>query len=128
MPARGKCMLEAVSANETRLLKIILTQCIIAPDEFTTARQNLHATVANNSKIIMFWCPNVDRVENTLHWWPGAEYVDMVGVDNYPPAGTTFAYAYGDFYDGLAARYNKYFCVGEWWDCGGKRRLDFPTC
>lgn len=34
-------------------------------------------------------------------------------MDYYPPAGTTFATTFGDFYDGFAARYNKHFCVGE---------------
>ena len=34
-------------------------------------------------------------------------------MDNYPPANTTFAKAYGDFYNGFAARYNKNFCIGE---------------
>lgn len=38
---------------------------------------------------------------------------DMVSMDNYPPGGTSFAKAYGEFYDGLAARYNKSFCIGE---------------
>ena len=90
-----------------------LTQCSIAPNEFITAWQNVHAAVANNSKILMFWCPNYDTVENIQPWWPGPDYVDIVGMDYYPPAGTTFATTFGDFYDGFAARYNKHFCVGE---------------
>lgn len=82
-------------------------------DEFITAWQTVHAAVANNSKILMFWCPNYDTVENIQPWWPGPEYVDMVGMDDYPPGGTTFASVYGAFYDGFAARYNKHFCIGE---------------
>lgn len=83
------------------------------PDEFIEAWQLVHAAVASNPKVLMFWCPNIDTVENIQPWWPGPDYVDIVGVDNYPPGYTTFASAYGDFYDGFAARYNKHFCIGE---------------
>ena len=96
------------------IFDVLLTERIfIAPDEFITAWQNVHAAVANNSKILMFWCPNIDPNENIQPWWPGADYVDIVGVDNYPPAGTSFSSAYGEFYNGFAARYNKNFCIGE---------------
>lgn len=64
-------------------------------------------------KILMFWCPNIDSNENIQPGWPGSAYVDMVGVDNYPPGRTSFAKAYGEFYDGFAARYDKSFCIGE---------------
>lgn len=90
-----------------------LIQCIIATDEFVTAWQKVHAAVANNSKPLIFWCPNYDTVENIQPCWPGAEYVDIVGMDDYPPAETAFASVYGAFCDGFAARYNKHFCIGE---------------
>lgn len=90
-----------------------LIQCIIATDEFVTAWQKVHAAVANNSQILMFWCPNYDTVENMHPCWPGAEFVDIVGMDDYPPAETAFASVYGAFCDGFAARYNKHFCIGE---------------
>ena len=113
MRARGKYMPEAVSTEMRQMLEMILIQCIIAAHEFITAWQNVHAAVAKNPKILMFWCPNIDSNENIQPSWPGSEYVDMVGVDNYPPGGTSFAKAYGEFYDGFAARYDKDFCIGE---------------
>ena len=113
MRARGKYMPEAVSTKMRQMLEMILSQCIIAAKEFITAWQNVHAAVANNAKIFRFWCPNIDSNENIQPWWPGSEYVDMVGVDNYPPGGTSFAKAYGEFYDGFAARDDKSFCIGE---------------
>lgn len=96
-----------------QVFRTSLILCIIAADEFITAWQTVHAAVASNPKILMFWCPNIDSVANIQPWWPGADFVDIVGVDNYPPAGTTFETAYGEFYDGFAARYNKHFCIGE---------------
>lgn len=95
------------------ITKLVLIQRIVAADEFITAWQHVHAAVANNPKILMFWCPNYDAVANIQPWWPGADYVDIVGMDNYPPGYTTFASAYGDFYEAFAARYNKHFCIGE---------------
>lgn len=90
-----------------------LIQCIIATDDFVTAWQNVHAAVANNSKILMFWCSDYDTVENIQRWWLGANYADIVGMEDYPPAETAFASVYGAFCDGFAARYNKNFCNGE---------------
>ena len=58
--------------------------------------------MAKNSKILMFWNPNYDTVDNLNPWWPGADYVDIVSMDNYPPPGTSFETAYGDFYHGFA--------------------------
>lgn len=54
---------------------------------------------------------NVRDISKTIDQFPPK--FDMVGVDNYPPGGTSFAKAYGEFYDGLAARYDKSFCIGE---------------
>ncbi len=61
----------------------------------------------------MFWSPNVDTVDVLNGWWPGANYVDIVGMDCYPNPGATFASAYGAFYTGFANRYRKHFCIGE---------------
>ncbi|KAF6241890.1 hypothetical protein HO173_000602 [Letharia columbiana] len=81
--------------------------------EFIAAWQRVHAAVASNPKILMFWSPNEDSVANLNGWWPGADYVDIVGMDVYPNPGATFASAYGAFYDGFAQQYNKHFCIGE---------------
>lgn len=61
----------------------------------------------------MFWSPNVDTVDVLNGWWPGANYVDIVGMDYYPDPGSTFASAYSAFYDGFANKYSKPFCIGE---------------
>ena len=66
-----------------------------------------------NPKVRMFWSPNVDTVDVLSGWWPGADYVDIVGMDYYPDPGATFASAYGAFYDGFATKYGKPFCIGE---------------
>ena len=82
--------------------------------EFIAAWQRVHVAVANNPKILMFWCPNEDSVENVQGWFPGADYVDIVGIDIYPAEpGATFASVYGDFYGAFAKGYNKHFCIGE---------------
>ncbi|KAM0803710.1 heterokaryon incompatibility protein-domain-containing protein [Usnea florida] len=61
----------------------------------------------------MFWSPNSDSVSNIQGWWPGANYVDIVGLDVYPQPGATFASTYGPFYDAFATTYDKHFCIGE---------------
>ncbi|KAL9036492.1 MAG: hypothetical protein Q9214_006108 [Letrouitia sp. 1 TL-2023] len=82
--------------------------------EFKTAWQIMHAAVASNPKILMFWSPNQNTTSEPIDgWWPGANYVDIVGIDVYPDPGATFASAYGEFYDAYARRYNKHFCIGE---------------
>ena len=87
---------------------------MIAQAEFIAAWQRVHDAVANNPKILMFWCPNSDSVANIEGWFPGADYVDIVGIDVYPAEpGATFASVYGDFYSAFAQRYNKHFCIGE---------------
>lgn len=81
--------------------------------QFITAWQIVHAAVASNPKILMFWSPNSDSVSNIQGWWPGANYVDIVGLDVYPQPGATFASIYGPFYNAFAKTYNKHFCIGE---------------
>lgn len=90
----------------------VLTR-VTAQAEFITAWQTVHAAVASNPKILMFWSPNADSVDDLNGWWPGANYVDIVGMDDYPSSGATFASTYGAFYSGFASRYNKHFCIGE---------------
>ena len=61
----------------------------------------------------MFWCPNEDSISNIQTWWPGANYVDIVGIDVYPASGSTFDSVYGSFYNTFAKGYNKHFAIGE---------------
>lgn len=91
---------------------VILT-CTTAQAEFIAAWQIVHDAVATNPQILMFWSPNVATVEVLNGWWPGANYVDIVGMDVYPSPGGTFASAYGAFYNGFAKQYSKHFCIGE---------------
>ncbi|MCJ1454462.1 hypothetical protein MMC28_004815 [Mycoblastus sanguinarius] len=83
--------------------------------EYITAWQNVHAAIASNPKIFMFWSPNSDSPSDLSGWWPGANYVDIVGMDVYPDSSQspTFASVYGPFYDTFAAGYNKHFAIGE---------------
>lgn len=81
--------------------------------DFIAAWQRVHAAVASNPKILMFWSPNNDTVETLQGWFPGPNYVDIVGIDIYPSPDTTFDNAYGDFYNTFAKGYNKHFCIGE---------------
>ena len=86
--------------------------------EFVAAWRRVHDAVATNPKILMFWCPNQpkegDSIDGIRGWFPGPDYVDIVGIDVYPAEpGATFASAYGDFYDKFARAYNKHFCIGE---------------
>jgi len=48
-----------------------------------------------------------------MDWWPGAEYVDIVGMDNYPQQEQTFADAFGEFYDTYSKPNNLPFALGE---------------
>ena len=86
---------------------------IAAPAQLITAWQNVHTAVAGNPHVLMFWSPNIDSNTNLYQWWPGANYVDIVGVDVYPEQGSTFASVYGNFYTGFATYYNKHFAIGE---------------
>ncbi|KAL9065392.1 MAG: hypothetical protein Q9161_008248 [Pseudevernia consocians] len=70
-------------------------------------------TIASNLKVLMFWSPNADSVSNIQGWWPGANYVDIVGLDVYLQPGATFASTYGPFYNAFAKTYNKHLCIGE---------------
>ncbi|KAK3172612.1 hypothetical protein OEA41_005936 [Lepraria neglecta] len=54
-------------------------------------------------------------------WFPGTEYVDIVGLDVYAKStSTSFADAFGEFYDTYAAPNNLPFVLGEtgWFDGG----------
>ena len=83
--------------------------------EFVTMWQTLAQKCKGNDKIKMYWSPNNvgDSVDQLNAWWPGADNVDIVGIDVYPKEGTDFAGAYGSFYKAFAEKYNKPFYIGE---------------
>lgn len=86
-------------------------------DEFMTAWKNMYDAIKGNDKIFMFWSPNDDTSsEPVAPWWPGKEYVDIVGMDYYPNADSgipDFASAYGNFYDTYASANGLPFAIGE---------------
>ena len=90
-----------------------------AQTEFIAAWRRVHDAVASNPKILMFWSPNEPSegasIASLQSWFPGTDYIDIVGIDVYPAAepAPTFASVYGDFYDLFAKAYNKHFCIGE---------------
>lgn len=110
----GLSILEAVSKTlaTVPLLRDALTSTI-AQTDFIAAWQRVHDAVASNPKILMFWSPNSDSVSDLNGWFPGPDYVDIVGMDVYPGPGATFASTYGDFYNTFAQGNNKHFCIGE---------------
>lgn len=67
--------------------------------------------------IMMYWSPNIawggKPETDPIYWWPGEDYVDIVGVDCYPSSGDTFDTCYGDFYDTFATPYGIPFAIGE---------------
>ncbi|TGO20996.1 hypothetical protein BPAE_0249g00020 [Botrytis paeoniae] len=86
--------------------------------EFVTAWKNIHAAVSTNPKIKMYWSPNVDTSSAPVApYWPGASYVDVVGVDCYPTSSplssSAFSGCYGNFYKTYSAAYNIPFAIGE---------------
>ena len=92
--------------------------------DFKALWQNIAKTV-DRSKVKMFWSPNSPVYPDTVasigtSWWPGAEYVDVVGMDAYPQKEQTFADVFGDFYDTYAKPNNLPFALGETgWFQGG---------
>jgi len=86
-------------------------------DDFKTLWRNITNAV-DRSKVKMFWSPNGAVPPDTItsigmDWWPGAEYVDIVGMDNYPQQEQTFADAFGEFYDTYSKPNNLPFALGE---------------
>ena len=64
----------------------------------------------------MFWTPNQPEhdVEELCQWWPGADYVDIVGMDAYPSDfNATFESVYGAFYNKFSVQFDKHFAIGE---------------
>ncbi|MCJ1446419.1 MAG: hypothetical protein MMC23_006924 [Stictis urceolatum] len=87
-----------------------------SPRDFVKAWQNVANAVKDNDKVLMYWSPNnVQDASQLEQWFPGAEYVDVVGIDIYPDdsALSSFKGVYGNFYDAFSAKYNIPFAVGE---------------
>jgi beta-mannanase len=95
----------------------LTSQTLVNYDEYQTAWKTMYNAVSGNDKIFMFWSPNDDTTsEPVAPWWPGEEYVDIVGMDYYPNADEglpDFETAYGAFYDTYAAGYGIPFAIGE---------------
>lgn len=65
----------------------------------------------------MWWSPNVDTSSAPVApYWPGASYVDIVGIDCYPSAplsSSAFENCYGKFYQTYSSANNIPFAIGE---------------
>ncbi|RLL95040.1 hypothetical protein CFD26_104518 [Aspergillus turcosus] len=85
-------------------------------DAFKQSWKTLSDATRANNQIYMFWSPNKDTdTEPAAPWWPGSEYVDIVGMDYYPEADDLpdFGTAYGQFYDTYAKGYGLPFAIAE---------------
>ena len=84
------------------------------PEEFVAAWKRVAAACQSNSKVKMYWSPNNAKSADLQAWFPGADSVDIVGIDIYPKSGdATFADTYGDFYNAFAKPNNLPFVIGE---------------
>jgi hypothetical protein len=64
----------------------------------------------------MWWSPNVDTSSAPIApYWPGPDYVDIVGIDCYPKSlsDSSFESCYGSFYQTYSAAHNLPFAIGE---------------
>jgi beta-mannanase len=77
---------------------------------------NIRNAISSNSLIKMYWSPNVPT-DSAAPYWPGAQYVDVVGIDCYPLSSalssTAFSDCYSEFYNTYSAPYNLPFAIGE---------------
>lgn len=89
--------------------------------EFLTSWQNIYnAACKDNAMVSCFWSPNQGGSTSDLQpWWPGEEFVDLVGIDCYPKPGQDtasnelFDHFYGGFYDAYSKPYDLPFAIGE---------------
>ncbi|KAF2638720.1 glycoside hydrolase [Massarina eburnea CBS 473.64] len=87
---------------------------------FQTAWKNIYnANCKGNDKVKCFWSPNQGAAKDLQQWWPGKEYVDIVGIDCYPKADddtskiSLFDKFYGDFYNTFSKANDLPFAIGE---------------
>lgn len=86
-------------------------------EEFKTLWKNI-AKAVDRAKVKMFWSPNGAVPPDTIvsigdDWWPGDEYVDLVGMDGYPTSEKSFADVFGEFCDTYSTAKNLPFALGE---------------
>ncbi|KAJ4349407.1 uncharacterized protein N0V89_008022 [Didymosphaeria variabile] len=91
-----------------------------SPDFVTSWKNIYNAACKDNAKVSCFWSPNQAGSASDLQpWWPGEEYVDLVGIDCYPRTGDDtssnelFDRLYGSFYDAYSKPYDLPFAIGE---------------
>lgn len=63
--------------------------------------------------IHMFWSPNWAALPELTQWWPGADTVDIVGMDVYAYPGSTFTGVFDEFYGEFSRQYGKPMALGE---------------
>lgn len=91
------------------------------PSSFLASWKTIYnAACKGNDKVSCFWSPNqAGSVSDLQPWWPGEEYVDLVGIDCYPRSGDDtssnelFDRFYGGFYDAFSKPYGLPFAIGE---------------
>lgn len=83
--------------------------------QFIKAWRTVHSAVKGIEGCMMFWCPNNAKTMDLYEeWWPGPEYVDIVGMDIYASKTTAnFRNIYGGFYEAYAKKYQKHFVIPE---------------
>lgn len=89
---------------------------------FVQSWKNIYnAACKDNDKIACFWSPNQagNPASDLQSWWPGEEFVDLVGIDCYPTknddtsSSDLFDKLYGGFYDAFSKPYGLPFAIGE---------------
>ena len=89
---------------------------------FVESWKNIYnAACKDNDKVACFWSPNQagNPASDLASWWPGEEFVDLVGIDCYPTkdddtsSGALFDKLYGGFYDAFSKPYGLPFAIGE---------------
>lgn len=87
------------------------------PAEYVTAWRNVANAVSDNPRVHMFWSPNNlggGPASSLDEWFPGDDYVDLVGIDCYPQQeNQTFEWCYKDFYERFSVGHGKPFAIGE---------------
>ncbi len=82
-------------------------------EDFSNAWGVVSAAVKNIPGVYMFWSPNYDSSASDLvssGWYPTQGTVDIVGMDIYPSAGSSFASTYQNFCQNWP---NTPFIIGE---------------
>ncbi|KAL5386154.1 hypothetical protein DPSP01_004238 [Paraphaeosphaeria sporulosa] len=89
--------------------------------DFLTSWKNIYnAACKDNAKVSCFWSPNqAGSASDLAPWWPGEDFVDLVGIDCYPRSGDDtssnelFDRLYGSFYDAYSKPFGLPFAIGE---------------